>query len=128
MSSPGKWLPPHKRAGFTGTGASMPKDFKTPKDAAASELKAIGFVDGAGGQLYYPEKHPHVHIGIGTNTFMAYSAGEQHLGGSGISMYKDKALQDGYTKGVNKMKENYGDTVEAKLSQAVGVLQLFDKG
>jgi hypothetical protein len=106
----------------------MPKDFQTPKDAAASELKAIGFAEGTGGQLYYPEKHPHVHIGIGTDTFMAYSEGEQHLGGYGISMYKNKALQKGYTTGVAKMKQNYGDDVGAKLSQAAGILQLFDKG
>jgi hypothetical protein len=127
MSSPGKWLPPHKRAGFTGTGASMPKDFQTPRDAAASELKAIGFIEDTGGQLYYPEKHPHVHIGIGTDTFMAYSEGKQHLGGYGISMYQNKILQDGYTKGVNKMKESYGDNVADKLSQAVGILQLYNK-
>jgi hypothetical protein len=43
-------------------------------------------------------------------------------------MYRNKALQKGYTNGVAKMKENYGDAVGAKLSQAVGVLQLFDKG
>jgi hypothetical protein len=106
----------------------MPKNFQTPKEAAASELKAIGFVEGAGGQLYYPEKHPHVHIGIGTDTFMAYSEGEQHMGGFGISMYRNKALQKGYTNGVAKMKENYGDAVEAKLFQAAGILQLYDKG
>jgi hypothetical protein len=121
------YIPVHLRPGNKATPTSMPKDFQTPKDAAASGLKAIGFVDGAGGQLYYPEKHPHVHIGIGTDTFMAYSEGEQHKGGVGIQMYQNKILQDGYTKGVNKMKENYGDGVAEKLSQAVGILQLFNK-
>jgi hypothetical protein len=122
------YVPVHLRPGFKGAGTSMPKNFQTPKDAAASELKALGFVEGSGGQLYYPEKHPHVHVGIGTDTFMAYSEGEQHLGGYGISMYRNKALQKGYTNGVAKMKESYGEAVGAKLSQAVGVLQLFDKG
>jgi hypothetical protein len=127
MATPAKFVPSFKKPGFTGTPTSMPKNFQTPKDAAASGLKAIGFVEGAGGQLYYPENHPHVHIGIGTDTFMAYSEGEQHLGGYGIGMYKNKILQDGYTKGVNKMKESYGDNVADKLSQAVGILQLYNK-
>lgn len=105
----------------------MPKDFQTPEQAAASQLKAIGFVTGSGGQLYYPEDHPHVHIGIGTGPFMAYSEGQQHLGGSGISMYRDKAVQKGYTTGVNKMKTNYGDGAADKLAQALQVLQLYDK-
>jgi hypothetical protein len=104
----------------------MSKDYQSPKEATAGELKAIGFVEGAGGQLYYPEKHPHVHIGIGTGTFMAYSEGEQHLGGYGISMYKDKAVQKGYTTGVDKMKKTYGDPVGAKLFQALGILQQYD--
>jgi hypothetical protein len=128
MATPGKWVPPHKRQGFTGTGTSMPKDFTTPRDAAVSELKTLGFVESSGGQLYYPEKHPHVHIGIGTDTFMAYSEGKQHEGGSGISMYRNKALQSGYTSGVAKMKQNYGDDVEAKLSQAAGILKTYDNG
>jgi hypothetical protein len=126
MSTPA-YVPRFKRPGVTVTPTSMPKDFQTPKDAAASELKAIGFVEGSGGQLYYPEKHPHVHIGIGTDTFMAYSEGEQHLGGYGISMYRNKALQKGYTTGVAKMKQNYGDDVGPKLNQAAGILKLFDK-
>ena len=105
----------------------MPKDFQTPEQSAASQLKVIGFVSGSGGQLYYPENHPHVHVGIGGGTFMAYSAGQQHLGGSGISMYREKVVQKGYTTGVNKMKENYGDGAEDKLNQALQVLQLYDK-
>jgi len=105
----------------------MPSNYQSPKEATAGELKAIGFVEGAGGQLYYPEKHPHVHIGIGINTFMAYSEGQQHLGGYGISMYGDKAVLKGYTTGVDKMKKTYGNDVEGKLAQALGILQLYDK-
>jgi hypothetical protein len=43
-------------------------------------------------------------------------------------MYRNKALQKGYTNGVAKMKQSYGDDVGAKLSQAAGILQLYDKG
>jgi len=126
MSSPNVYVPRHKRPGFTGTGTAMPRNYQWPKEATAGELKAIGFVDGAGGQLYYPENHPHVHIGIGDDTFMAYSEGQQHLGGYGISMYGGKAVLKGYTTGVNKMKKTYGDAVEAKLTQAVVILKRYD--
>jgi hypothetical protein len=121
------YVPVHLRPGFKGKGTSMPKNFQTPRDAAVSELKTLGFVESSGGQLYYPEKHPHVHIGIGTDTFMAYSEGQQHKGGYGISMYGNKALLDGYTSGVAKMKKNYGDDVEARLSQAASILKTYDK-
>ena len=93
---------------------------------SGSENVDPGHPDGAGGQLYYPENHPHVHIGIGTNTFMAYSEGQQHLGGYGISMYGGKAVLKGYTTGVNKMKKTYGDAVEARLTQAVVILKRYD--
>ena len=122
------YVPRFKRPGSTVTPTVMARDYQSPIEAAASKLKAIGFVESSGGQLYYPESHPHVHIGIGKNTFMAYSEGQQHRGGYGISMYGNKSLLDGYTKGVAKMKQKYGDNVEATLNQAAGILALYDKG
>jgi hypothetical protein len=129
MSSPAvsKYIPPSKRAGFDRAAKrETVADFTSPQDKAGDQLKALGFVKGASGNYYFPEDHPHVHIGLGVaKAFMAYSEGEQHKGGRGIQMYQNGRLTD-YQLGIEKMKSEYPDKkITDVINQAAVILNAY---
>jgi hypothetical protein len=129
MSSPAvaKFIPVHLRPGFDRNAKrATVADYTSPQEKAGDQLKALGFVKGASGNYYFPEDHPHVHIGLGSaEAFMAYSEGKQHEGGSGIQMYKNGRLSN-YQLGIEKMKSKYPDKkVEQVINQAAVILNAY---
>ena len=105
MSSPvrpetTKYVPVHLRAGFSGKGTAMPSNYTTATDAVGMALTKLGFKQGTGPNWYYPEAHPHIHVGKGVGGwFMAFSDGKQGVGGGGTSMVSGTTKMRNYAWG-----------------------------
>lgn len=136
MSSPvtapvpkAKFVPPHKREGYKGSGATM-AGYVSPRENTEQQLVKLGFTKEAGGQLYFPgTPHPHVHVGLAPGkSFMSWSSGKQHLGISAKSMYREKTMQKSYEGCIAEIEETYPDAnAKQNLAAALECLKLYDQ-
>lgn len=117
--STGRYVPRFRRDPNAATAVAMPRNFQTPVDALGMELARLGWAQGTGPNWYYPEKHPHIHLGKGNDGwFIAFSDGKQGAGGGGTSMVRRGSRLQDYAWGKGELlKRDRGDGVA--LSKAV---------